>query len=159
MNPSKRPIYEVLIIGIGNELAGDDGVGVVAVRELRRQSLPAGVVVLEGGTALTRCVPLIAVSRKVIWVDAVDAGGAPGTIYRLPETVFADSFAARSAHGLSIGAALAEARFLANQPEEAALFGMQPFSVQLGCGLSSGARVAVPSLVAAVLAELTYNNR
>lgn len=75
---------QVLVVGIGNELLGDEGLGVHVARSLlERPELPAcGLDVLEAGTSLLDALPEMARYRRVILVDAVAAGGEPGTIYR-----------------------------------------------------------------------------
>ncbi len=158
--------YAVLIAGIGNELAGDDGIGVAAIRELRRSVLPPLVCTLEVGTAIERCVPELTTAGKVIWIDAIECGVPPGTIYRMGEgellgsgecggVSFGERPLCRSAHGFSLAEAVCEARLTGNGlPREAVLFGMQPFSTHLGIGLSPGAMAALPRLLSAVLLEL-----
>ncbi len=71
----------VLIVGLGNELLGDDGVGVHAVRELLKNP-PEGVRVVEVGTRVLRAQQLLEDADIVIAIDAVRAGGRPGSIYR-----------------------------------------------------------------------------
>lgn len=74
----------VLVIGVGNELLGDEGLGVHVARALAAP--PAGwppeVKVLEAGTALLDFLPEMASYSWVILVDAVKTGRAPGTILR-----------------------------------------------------------------------------
>ncbi|MBN2270379.1 MAG: hydrogenase maturation protease [Sedimentisphaerales bacterium] len=72
----------IVIVGLGNELLGDDGVGLHAVRELRKNP-PAGVQVAEVGTRVFHAQHLIEDADLVIAIDAVRGGGRPGSIYRL----------------------------------------------------------------------------
>ena len=79
MEPSQRRC-RILIVGLGNVLLKDDGVGVHAVRELQKNP-PDRLCVADVGTAVLHAVHLLEWAEKVIAIDAVKAGGAPGTIY------------------------------------------------------------------------------
>jgi len=71
----------IAIVGLGNELLGDDGVGVHAVRELQKAP-PENVAVAEVGTRVLSSQQIIEESDIVIAIDAAHADGAPGSIYR-----------------------------------------------------------------------------
>ena len=74
----------ILVLGVGNTLMGDDGVGVHAVRALADgYEIPANVLVVDGGVAGLRLLGEIAAADYLIIVDAVRRGGVPGSIYRL----------------------------------------------------------------------------
>jgi len=70
----------IAIIGLGNLLLADDGVGVHAVRALK-QNCPAGIVIAEAGSAILHCQHLLEDADHVIAIDAAHADGPPGTIY------------------------------------------------------------------------------
>src|SRR4030042_7180736 len=78
-------VQDILILGIGNLLLKDEGVGVHVVERLREIPLPENVEVLDGGTAGLDLVDFIGGRKKLIVIDAVNAGEKPGTIYRLTE--------------------------------------------------------------------------
>ncbi len=71
---------EIAIVGLGNELMTDDGLGVHAVRRLQMETLPANVRVVEVGTAALHCQDVFEQADIVIAVDAVAAGGPAGRI-------------------------------------------------------------------------------
>jgi len=73
---------EVLVLGLGNELLMDDGVGVHVVRMLQQEPVIQGVVFVEAGTAILHVQHLIEQAVHVVAIDAVKAGGRPGEIYR-----------------------------------------------------------------------------
>ncbi len=76
-----------LVAGFGNELRGDDGFGVLVIRRLSESPLPAGVHLLEVGTGgLHLAQELLTPYDHLIVVDAVNRGGAPGTLYTLEVT-------------------------------------------------------------------------
>ena len=72
-----------LILGIGNILMGDEGVGVEVVRRLEAQPLPEGVECLDGGTGSFVLLGPMQSAARVILVDATADGAPPGTITRL----------------------------------------------------------------------------
>ena len=126
----------VLIVGLGNILLTDDGVGVHAARALQ-QAPPAGTVVLEAGTAVLDILgPLEeagARGGRVLALDAVQAGGAPGTIYRLELTNDAPP-AGDSLHELDLRGVL---RLLRPEVRPAAtVLGIEPASLEYGMQLS-----------------------
>lgn len=77
------PPVKTLILGVGNILLGDEGVGVYVARKLQELPLPPGVTVLDGGTAGFGLLPYLEGYERIIVVDAVLAGGRPGSICRL----------------------------------------------------------------------------
>lgn len=75
---------KVLIIGLGNSLAGDDGFGPYIVNYLQEQPIPYGVKVMEGGTDAFALLTDLERAEYVILLDVVQSAGEPGTIYRIP---------------------------------------------------------------------------
>ena len=69
---------DVVVIGVGNVVLSDDGLGVHAVRRLAERHDVAGVEIVEGGTAGLLLLPCLADARRAIVVDAIDTGAAPG---------------------------------------------------------------------------------
>ena len=79
-----KSIYCTLILGIGNILRKDDGVGIHVINKLRAKDLPAGVKLLDGGTAGLDLLTYLEDIDRLIIVDAILADGNPGTISVLP---------------------------------------------------------------------------
>ncbi|MEN1705068.1 MAG: hydrogenase maturation protease [Planctomycetota bacterium] len=75
---------DILVIGCGNLLRSDDGVGPVLLRHLLERGVPPGVGVADGGTAGMDVAFRMRGARHVILIDACDSGGDPGAIYELP---------------------------------------------------------------------------
>lgn len=71
------------IIGCGNLVGGDDGIGVLVVREMNKTLLPPGVEAIEGGTDPLRLLEHLRNTNKVILVDAITGAGNPGDVYVL----------------------------------------------------------------------------
>jgi len=71
------------ILGLGNRLLADDGIGPRVVRELAKDGLPPGVAVREGGGPFYRYFDIFEASRGILAVDALQGGGPPGAMYLL----------------------------------------------------------------------------
>ena len=153
----------ILIVGLGNVLLQDDGVGVHAVRELQKLVLP-GVLAVEVGTAVFDGLHLFEKAYKILAIDAMQAGGSPGTIYSFGVSDVADHGPQASLHELSLLAAL---RFLPKGAgPQISILGMEPESIDFGLDLSPALQVNLPKLVQAageIVAqwreETTHENR
>jgi hydrogenase maturation protease len=145
----------LLILGLGNVLLEDDGVGGAAVSLLlERFSPPAGVDVLDGGTLGLSLLPYLENADAVILVDAVRADGAPGSLVRLDGDDVAPAVATRlSPHQVGVADLLDGARWLGRYPDRVVLLGLVPASMDPSVGLSPVVRDSLPELVAQVVQE------
>lgn len=144
------------IIGVGNPLMADDGLGIVAAERLAALDWPPGIEVLDGGTAGLALLDLFADARAVILLDAVAMGTAPGTLRRFTAADLSALPAAEpglSAHAGGLAEVLALARELGQLPP-LVLFGVEPARVEWGSGLSPAVAAALECLVTAVRAEV-----
>jgi len=149
-------VKRVLILGLGNPLLGDEGVGVRVAEELKGLELPDGVAVAEGGTAGLGLVGLMEGYQKVIIVDAADMGHPPGRVVRFTplEARLKTVEIPLSLHQLGLGEALALAKALEVAPAELVIIGIQPRRVEMGAGLSSEVEGAIPQIIRIILDEL-----
>ncbi|MGB9723858.1 MAG: hydrogenase maturation protease [Chloroflexia bacterium] len=150
----RRP---VLILGLGNPLRGDDGFGPAVVEALSRLDLPAGVEVLDGGTAGLGLLPTIAGRERLLVVDVAEMGRPAGSLahFRWPEVGLAGSASTLSLHQAGLAEVLALAERLGWAPKEVHIFALQPVSLGWQKGLSRPAREKVTEAVAAILAEVS----
>lgn len=81
--PLAEPQHDVVVVGCGNLLRGDDGAGPECVRRLAKGGLPAGVVAIDAGTSGADVVLNMRGANRVILVDACQSGRPPGTLLRL----------------------------------------------------------------------------
>jgi len=147
-------VRRVCIIGIGNTLMGDDGVGVRVAEELSSRDLGAGVTVISGGTdgmALTR---YFHESDAVVVVDAIAADDVPGSVFRFtPDDAGITSLRSHTSHGLSVPAIMFAARLQGACPD------VIVYAVQIGditCGfetLTERVQAAVPEVAEMVVDE------
>jgi hydrogenase maturation protease len=145
---------KVIVLGIGNTLMQDDGVGVKAIRSLQQSSLPEGIdmEIIDVGTAPDLSVFVDRGVDKLIIIDAVQAHGIPGTIYRFtPALLEGSEFV--SAHDLSIRQSLAMMQLVGNLPAETVIIGVEPEEIGWGTNLSSKIEQKLPDVVATVLKE------
>lgn len=144
-----------LVLGIGNILLGDEGIGVRVVEAMRDLDLPAGVELADGGTMGPALADLLEGRDKVIVIDAVTAGGPPGAIYRLTaEDLLAEDGRRLSLHELGLVEALRLSRQAGRPPLQVVVLGVQPAEMSWGLALSPRLQATIPRLIELVRAEL-----
>jgi len=146
----------ILVLGVGNLLLGDEGVGIHAVRELEKRALPPQVDVVDGGTAGLNLLDLMKGYERVIIVDAVDAGEEPGTILRFtPQEVASDAQALPlSLHQTEILKVLELATYLGRPLPPIIIYGIQPQAMDWSTELSPALQARLSKLVDAILREM-----
>lgn len=154
----------ILILGLGNPLQGDDGIGCRVAQELVGASvsadLPDDVEVMDGGTPGIGLVNLLEGRERVIIVDAAEMGRAPGEVVRfsLQDAALQVPAGQLSLHGSGVADALALGRALNLTLPEIVVYGVQPARVGWGTCLSASVAAAVPQVVEAVLREAGVYN-
>lgn len=149
-------IHPVVVLGVGNTLMQDDGVGVWTVRALAEAyDLPAHVRLIEAGIAGLRLLSELDGAKHLLIIDAVVGKGRPGSIYRLtPEDLPKGRGPIMSAHEVGIMEVLSAAELFGKRPHTRIL-GVQPLEVQaVGLELTLPLQKALPSVVAAAVEEL-----
>lgn len=145
------------VVGVGNILMGDEGAGVeVAARvlEKRERLQEIEIEVLDAGTAFFMIAPDLHRFDRLVIVDAVRAGGAPGSVYRfLPEDVEARD-AGISLHDMGVMEALRLERLAGSLTDNVVLYGIEPMRVELGIGLSEPVRHVIDKVADRILEEL-----
>lgn len=144
------------VIGIGNPLRGDDGVGPAVVEALKRRGLPEGVEAVDGGQAGLGLVGLMEGADRVVLVDAAEMGAAPGAFraFGPGEALVSREILGCGVHEARVGAALRVAEALGCLPPEVKVVGVQPKQMGWGVGLSREVSRALPGVVRAVLEVL-----
>jgi hydrogenase maturation protease len=153
---SQAPSPDTLVVGLGNPLRGDDGIGPRAIQMLVTEALPEGVEVVEGGTQGLGLVSLMEGWRRVILVDAANVGQPPGRFVRFTpqEARLLGSDQSLSVHNAGLRDALLLAETLELLPDEIVIYGMQPSNLDWDDDLSPQVKAAMPALVRALLDEL-----
>jgi hydrogenase maturation protease len=151
---SDRPV-PLLVLGLGNLLCGDDGLGAVAVHLLqRRYRAPDGVSVLDGGTLGLSLLPYLEDAHEAILVDAIRGAGPAGSFVRLEGDEVAPAVAGRlSVHQVGVADLLEGARWRERYPSRVILLGLVPESLELGLARTPAVEAALPELVERVVVE------
>lgn len=146
----------VLVLGIGNLVMMDDGVGVVVVQRLQREyRLPEYVDVMDGGTLGLDILPRLEGIERLIVVDAVETGGRPGAGVRLTGEELPLALETKlSPHQMGLKDLLAVARLMGHLPGEMVLIGVQPGSIEMGTDLTPEVAGQVDNMLIAVVNEL-----
>lgn len=157
--PESRSMSGCVIIGIGNPIKSDDGVGVEAVRYLEGR-LPGDVELVEGSVYCADLFGFLEGRSKAIFIDAIDTGEEPGAIFRFsPDQVrHRKSGIPMSVHDFGPYELIATARLMGQCPEDIIFITVQVKSVELGEELSEEVRAAIPRIHELVLEELGKNN-
>ena len=145
----------ILILGVGNILLSDEGVGVRIVEAMEGWELPDNVELFDGGTASVDLLDSLANRDKVIIIDAVKGGNEPGTLYRFtPNDVTIQRQNFTSLHQVGLLETLTMARYLGCAPQEVVIYGIEPKKVSWGLELSPEVAAVVIRVIELVLAEL-----
>jgi len=153
--PARKAIG-VLVLGLGNVLLGDDGLGAAAVARVEgRYRIPPGVRLEDGGTLGLSLLGLFAESDRVILVDAVRTGSAPGTLVRIDGEDVMDAVRDRlSPHQVGVADLLDAARLIDCYPTTVTLLGLVPEAIDLSVARSSAVDASLDELVEAVAREV-----
>ena len=144
----------ISVIGIGNTLKADDGVGVRVAEELSSVDLGVGVDVVSGELAGMLLAPYFINSDHVIVVDAIDAGDTPGAVFRFHAEEGLPMLRSHTSHGISVPELVTVAR-LSGSKAEILIFAIQVGDVRpMSEGLSDQVQAAVPDVVAMVREEV-----
>ncbi|MFZ5645490.1 MAG: hydrogenase maturation protease [Bacillota bacterium] len=155
LNSMGKLRYQVLVLGLGNLLMTDDGFGVLAAQILMQKAWPSGVAVMDIGTAAFYFWEEISLSRHVIAVDALRAGGKPGSIYRLSGAdIRHPPDGRRAAHGFTFPDVIALARKISGYPSGLLIYGVEPLDLRFGNPLSPVLKKTLPKVLAQVSGEI-----
>ena len=153
-NNGQNAPSRIVVIGVGNLLLKDEGIGIHVVKALQEMDLPPDVRLIDGGTSPD----LVAYTRagdKMIIVDAARAGGEPGTIYRfLPGDLAAGEGTLTSAHEMGVVENLGLMSLTGNEPEKVVIIGVEPWEIDWGTELSELLRGKIPDIIKVVLKEM-----
>ena len=145
-----------LVLGLGNPLMGDDGVGVAAVARLREEfELPDEVCLTDGGTWGMNLLPLIEAADELVLIDAIRIGAAPGAPVRVERDALPRYFAHKiSPHQIDLREVLALAEWRGTLPRSLVALGVEPERVEMTTTLSPPVDRALDGLVERVATRL-----
>jgi hydrogenase maturation protease len=126
---TKTPPQKILILGVGNLLLRDDGFGVHLINSLKRIALPGNVELLEAGTVSHQLIPKLHEIDHLIVIDVVEAGDAPGSLYRFsPDEMIFPAELKASLHQISLIDVLHMTALTGSKPKTV-IIGVQPKDV------------------------------
>ncbi len=146
----------VVVLGVGNILLADEGIGVRAIEKLQRDfDLPPEVVVVDGGTTGMEMLEDLSNADHIIIIDAVRSGKAPGSVIKLTGEQVPVFFKTKlSPHQIGLSDVLATLEFIGEQPGGVTVIGVEPMSLETSMALSPQVEARLPEVMALVIAEL-----
>lgn len=160
-NIENNPTYQILILGLGNLLMADDGIGIFVIEELKKRRWSSAVRILEVGNSVFNFLQEISHTRHVIAIDAVRAGSNPGSVYRLDIEDLVDNLE-QDAHGMSLPGVVRLVRSNTGLPETVTIYGVEPEDLSFGGGLTLPVKRTIPKIILAIASEvqgLIKNNK
>lgn len=147
---------DTVVLGAGSPLMGDDGLGVEIVDTLsRRWSDTPDLQFLDGGIWGMRVLPHVEGAKRLLIVDAIRAGRAPGTLVRLERGEIPRHFRQKlSPHQIDLSEVLALAELRGTFPSEAVALGIEPERVEPYAEISPPVRARIPELLDAIERQL-----
>ena len=156
MSVDKPSQMKTVVLGLGNLIQSDDGVGLFALRRLEQDPrVSPDVSLVEGGTKGLELVPYVCEASHLLVLDALEVGAPAGTVLRIEGEDLRLLPGSGSAHQLALADLLVALRMLGKEPQQTVLLGVQPANTDLGVQLSPSVEAAVPMLVEAAVAELS----
>ena len=146
----------VTVLGLGNILMTDEGVGVKTVNEFeRRYEVPDYVEIIDGGAAGLDLIPFIEGREKVLMVDAVNFDREPGYVDQMENDEIPVRITEKaSMHHLGLLDVLCIVRMSGNMPKDLCLIGIQPMSLALGIDMTKEMCDKVDSLIERIVVKL-----
>ena len=149
---------KLLVLGIGNVLMGDEGVGVHVIRLLEQEEFPPGVDLLDGGTGSFLLLDPMQLARKVILIDATLDNNSPGTVRRLVPRFSTDYPRTLAAHDIGLKDLL-DAFYLLGHQVDVVLFAVSIAPLQdMGMDLSPDLAARIPVIAELVKDEIRQNS-
>jgi hydrogenase maturation protease len=153
--PLQRQYKHILILGVGNLLLCDEGVGVHVAQKMMKMDLPPEVQVVEGGTDGFGLVNVILEADRMILIDAVKGGGQPGSIYRFAIEdcpPYPDLFKT-SVHQISILEVINLSSLIGSTPQTT-IIGVEPACIEMGMELSPQVEQKIPKIIQMIQEEV-----
>jgi len=144
---------KILIAGIGNLLCRDEGIGVHVIQEMKNMKLPGHIDLLDMGTSTIDLISYLEGVSKLIVIDAMKAGGTPGTIYKCrPEDLLPEEEGPVSLHEIGLLESLNMAQKM-GMKINTVIIGVEPKLLDWGMELTEEVKIKIPNIIEAVLKE------
>lgn len=146
----------VIILGIGNLLLKDDGIGVHLIEHLKELDIEStyNVELIDGGTCIPNLLDVFMTNGRIIVLDSIKGGHAPGTIYKLtPEELGTCIKETTSLHDVQVLDIMRDAGLLGFEPE-VVIIGVEPEEITFDLELSPIIKETIPQITNIIEEEL-----
>lgn len=144
---------KTLIVGMGNLLYRDEGIGVHVIQAMEKMKLPSHIELLDIGTSTMDLISYLEEVKKLIVIDAMRAGGEPGTIYKCkPKDLLPKDGGPISLHEIGLLETLEMIKKLGLEIETV-IVGVEPEIIDWGMKLTEKVKDKIPLIIEAVLKE------
>jgi len=151
-----EPKARIVIVGVGNLLLKDEGIGIHIARALQQIDIPQDIKIIDGGTSPDLPYYFKNIDKLII-IDAVKAKSKPGTVYRFhPHDVNIESNETVSVHDFGLEQSLKTMKLMRNEPKEIIIIGIEPKEIDWGAELSAELQQKVPEIVNIILKEMSH---
>ncbi|GIM28088.1 hydrogenase 2 maturation protease [Clostridium polyendosporum] len=148
---------DTVIIGIGNILLKDDGVGVHTIKQLENENLPSTIELVDGGTSTLDILGYFLDYKKVVVIDCLKAGYEPGTIYKIkPEDITNYRKENLSIHDVQILDVVKMANMIGKYPD-VVIFGIEPEHICFDLDMTDNMKNSISEVIGHVKKELNIN--
>lgn len=142
------------VIGIGNILLRDDGIGIHSINELQKETLKDDIDLIDGGTSTFDLLGYFLDNEKIIVVDSLKGGHEAGTIYRItPEELGSYIKANSSLHDVQVLDILKQAELMGAKPE-VIIIGVEPCEIFYDMELSAVLKNEIPNIIRIIKEEI-----
>ncbi|GJQ60076.1 MAG: hydrogenase maturation protease [Candidatus Scalindua sp. AMX11] len=143
---------KIVIIGIGNVLLMDEGIGIHVVDELEKHKFPQNVTLYDGGTGGFKLIDLMDGANTVFFIDAVETGKPPGTIITFKSGDVRTNYRKKrySLHDTDLLEVIKMVELLEFSPD-IVIVGVQPKTINYGTTLSQELKDSIPDIINTVL--------
>ncbi|MEN8221677.1 MAG: HyaD/HybD family hydrogenase maturation endopeptidase [Acidobacteriota bacterium] len=149
----------ILILGVGNTIQMDDGIGVRVVEEMKNNQLPENVELFDGGTLGYDLLGVIEGRKKIIVIDAVKGQQSPGTLYKFSPDDVPSENNYDSLHQLGIIEAIRLAYLQNKAPEKTVIIGVEPEVIDWGLSLTGTIKAKIPRIIDLVIDEIELTEK
>lgn len=150
-----KKVKPIMVIGVGNSIQMDDGVGIHFLRELEKETIPEEVELFDGGTLGIDLMYYIEGRDKLIFIDSVKAGEKPGTLFKFqPSDLTYDDAPKTSIHQIGLIESLQMISIIGKAPDKIVIFGVQPKTIDWGEQLTPEVKASIPKLIKHVKEEI-----
>ncbi|GIM27737.1 hydrogenase 2 maturation protease [Clostridium polyendosporum] len=144
----------IAVVGIGNILLRDDGIGIHVINMLQKEPQEKNVEIFDGGTCIFSLIDIFVKNHKVIIVDSLKGGHPPGTVYKVtPEELGSCIKANSSLHDVQVLDILNSVKLMGYSPE-VIIIGVEPKEIFYDMDISSTLREQIPKIIEVIKEEL-----